>query len=191
MARQSTSSKIYSGTASFGAAMSDIKAIIGTVIGIIMIIVGIAFERHKTIYSLLGNGKVIGNTNLIATPKQDTDSNGKVTGQPYESWTGSIEVINDKDTSKTPQTFQINGVRTDNSLNPYPINKSIPIYVNPKDPTDFRISSDDTSVIGWVLIGFGVLTIIGSWVWAYFANKYKVIGAYEGVSTGVDFVKNI
>lgn len=188
---KSTASQIYSGTASFGAVMSDIKAIIGTVIGIIMIIVGIAFERHKTVYSLLGNGKVIDSTNLIGTPKQDTDSNGKVIGKPYESWSGSIEVINDKDTSKTRQTFQINGVRTENTLTPYQVGKSIPIYVNPKDPTDFRISSDDTSVIGWVLIGFGVFIIIGSWVWAYFANKYKVIGAYEGVSTGVDFVKNI
>lgn len=187
---KSTASQIYSGTASFGAIMSDIKAIIGTVIGIIMIIVGIAFERHKTVYSLLGNGKVLDSTNLIGTPVTDTDSNGKVTGS-HISWTGSIEVVNDKDPSKTPQTFQINGVSTTNTLNPYPVGKSIPIYVNPKDPTDFRISSDDTSVIGWVLIGFGVLIIIGSWVWAYFANKYKVIGAYEGVSTGVDFVKNI
>jgi len=190
MVKQSTSSQIYSGTAFFGAIMSDIKAIIGTAIGIIMIIVGIAFEKHKTIYSLLGNGKVY-SSNLTPTASVDTDSNGKVIGQPYQSWNGSIEIINDKDTTKTPQTFQINSVRTPNYINPYPVDKSIPIYVNPKDPTDFRLSSDDTSIIGWFFIIIGIIIIISSCVWAYFANKYKIIGAYEGVTTGIDYAKSL
>ena len=181
MAKESTISKIYSGTASFGAIMSDINAIIGTIIGIIMIIVGIVLENHKAIYSLVGNG-IVQKNNLI--PFVDSKN-----GNSELKWTGTIDVINNKDTTKTSQTFQINDMVS--KIKPYPENTTIVIYINPKDPTDFRILSDDTSIIGWVLIITGVVIIISAWVWAYFANKYKIIGAFQGVTTGIDYIKNL
>jgi len=186
MAKQSTYSKIYSGTASFGAIMSDIKAIIGTVIGIIMIIVGIVLLRHKQKETMKGTA-IITNTNPCSVSASKDDK-----GNPVINWTCNINatLLNDDGTQSNYSNI-INAGNIQSSTPPYEYGQKISVWYDPNNKGNFSLTSDDYSVVGWFLIGFGIVAIIGSWVWAYFANKYKVIGAYEGVSTGVDFVKNI
>ena len=204
--KQSTGSKIYSGVSTFGMIMADFKAIIGTVIGIIMIIAGIVFIRRQGVYTQQGTGKVIQNTclndPLQPTPSVTKDSNGNYTGQIQYTWncTVSIQNIDDKDGTPATQTKNISEITNSmpQSYNPstgnrpgmpYDINTTVPIWINPKNPKDFSLSSDDTHVLGWILVIIGPILIIGSIAWAYFATKYKIIGAYEGVRTGVDLVR--
>ena len=198
MTKQSTGSKVYGGVATFGRAMADFKAIIGTILGIIMIIAGIVLVRRQGVYTKTGTGIVKSNS-CFGNPSQPTveitkDDKGNVTGTKYR-WTCTLSVVNEEDKSSNPtvKTKQISELNDNNGRVgdniPNPIGSTIPIYINPKDPSDFDLASDDTHVIGWILIIMGPILIVGSIAWAYFATKYKIVGAYEGVRTGVDMVR--
>ena len=186
---KSTGSKIYSGVSTFGAIMSDIKAIIGTVFGIIMIIIGIFLENHKTVYSVLGSGTIVDDGGVICTSQLGYDSNNKP--YSYIKCSGSCTVVNKNDPTQhvitIPVDFNTNSIV--DGKGQYSKGNSITIYVNPNNPADFQLTSDNTTVIGVVLIILGIIMMISSWVWAYFANKYKIVGAYEGVTTGIDYIR--
>ena len=187
--KQSTGSKIYSGVSTFGMIMADFKAIIGTVIGIIMIIAGIVFIRRQGVYTQQGTGIVKSTKCDMPTPM--TDDQGKLVQPPQYKWNCTVTVANSDDTSANPttKTQQVTLTGYDPRITPTQDNSTIPIWINPKDPKDFSLSSDDTHVIGWFLVIIGPILIIGSIAWAYFATKYKIIGAYEGVRTGVDMIR--
>lgn len=204
--KQSTGSKIYSGVSTFGMIMADFKAIIGTVIGIIMIIAGIVFIRRQGVYTQQGTGIVNQNTCLTdgsqPVPSVAKDSNGNYTSQIQYTWNCTVSVKNTEDNSDNPSVKTKNITEITNTIPqsynpltknrpgmPYDINTTVPIWVNPKNPKDFDLQSDDTHVIGWFLVIIGPILIIGSIAWAYFATKYKIIGAYEGVRTGVDMIR--
>ena len=193
MTKQSTGSKIYGGLSTFGAVMADMKAVVGSILGIVLIIVGIVLVRKKSIYTQMGTGIVLSNScsDPSIQPSPVKDSKGFDINPLQYNWTCTLTVKNSDDKSQNPikKTRQIDTVTSSSRNFPYPVNSTIPIYVNPNNQSDFDFSSDDTHVIGWVLIAIGPIMIIGSIVWAYFANKYKVIGAYEGVRTGVDIIR--
>lgn len=187
--KQSTGSKIYSGVSTFGMIMADFKAIIGTVIGIIMIIAGIVFIRRQGVYTQQGTGIVKDTKCIFNGPV--LDDQGKLINPAQYKFNCTLTVYNSDDKSPNPttKTQQITLTTPDPTSFPTKNNESIPIWINPKDPKDFSLSSDDTHVIGWFLVIIGPILIIGSIAWAYFATKYKIIGAYEGVRTGVDMIR--
>jgi len=187
--KQSTGSKIYSGVSTFGMIMADFKAIIGTIIGIIMIIAGIVFIRRQGVYTQQGTGIVKSTRCDIPTPI--TDDQGRLIQPTQYRWNCTITVYNADDTGANPTTKTMQKTLTGNNptLPPTQDGTTIPIYINPKDPKDFSLSSDDTHVLGWILVIIGPILIIGTIAWAYFATKYKIIGAYEGVRTGVDMIR--
>jgi hypothetical protein len=187
--KQSTGSKIYTGVSTFGMIMADFKAIIGTVIGIIMITAGIVFIRRQGVYTQQGTGTVKSTKCNIPTPI--TDDQGKLIQPIQYRWNCTITVYNADDKSANPTTKTMQKTLTGNNptIQPTQDGESIPIWINSKDPKDFSLSSDDTHVIGWFLVIIGPILIIGSIAWAYFATKYKIIGAYEGVRTGVDMIR--
>ncbi len=148
--------------------------IIGSVIGVILIIVGIVIEKHKTVYSQLGNGKVF-STNLIGVPYYDRDQNGNVISI-YNLWSGTITVFNTNDPNSRKLTFDVSGVKTYTTDKPYSKKDGkdlIQIWVNPNNPSDFRMSSDNVNILGWILLGVGVFLTLVLWISYFFRNKKK------------------
>ena len=169
--------------------MADFKAIIGTVIGIIMIIAGITFIRRQGVYTQQGTGVV---TDVKCDiPQPITDDQGRLINPIQYRWNCTLTVVNSDDKSQTPtqKTQQTTLTSSNPTIPPNKVGDTIPIWINPKNPSDFSLNSDDTHVIGWILVILGPILIIGSIAWAYFANKYKIVGAYEGVRTGVDMIR--
>ena len=197
MVKETIGSKVYTGVSTFGTVMADFKAIIGTIIGIILISVGIYLIRKQGVYTKQGTGIVKNNTcdyNYIPTPV--TDDKGVIITPIQYKWSCNLTVVNseDKDSPQTEKTEQIDFINNNPRSVPYSTNSQvqpkITIWVNPSNIKDFDLISDDTHILGWILVATGIVIMVGSIVWAYFANKYKIIGAYEGVRTGIDIFKN-
>ncbi len=149
--------------------------IIGSVVGIILIIVGVVIEKHKTVYSQLGNGRVT-QTHLTGIPTFNYDQYGHPIGLPYNLWNGNITVINTNDPDKKELTFNVNGIKTYTADDPYSslLGKDlIQIWTNPNNPSDFRLSSDNVNIIGWILLGIGVFLILILWISYFFRNNKK------------------
>lgn len=194
--KKSTGQEIYNGVSSFGAVMSDIKAIMATIFGLIMIAIGIVMIIHKTRLK----GPVQGVIKNIDDNFGNIDNICTLTGANVEdnkadtfNYNCNFKVVykNPIDGKEYSQNF-MNQVDTRN-LNQSPkyiLNASINVWYDPNNPSDFYLFSDDTNAAGWILLVVGIITIIVGWVWSYFANKYKIIGAVEGVSSGIDIVRN-
>ena len=148
--------------------------IIGSVIGIILIIIGIVLEKRKTVYSQLGNGLVVDANNLIGVPSSDRDQNGNI--NYYNIWNGNITVINTNDPNLKQLTFNINGMKTPTTEKPYSAKdgkNKISIWVNPNNPSDFRMYSDNLNIVGWVLLGVGIIVTLVVWISYFLKNKKK------------------
>ena len=52
-------------------------------------------------------------------------------------------------------------------------------------------TTQTNDVTGWVLIVFGILVIIASWVWYYIVSKSPTIATVEGVLGGYEILKDI
>lgn len=185
-------SSIYNDVSTFGAITSDIKAIMGTIFGIIMIIIGIALVVHKSKLTKTAQGRVepITANDLLVCTLSGTDQQQNNLKAVY---TCNFKVtFTDPDTGKQyTKTFSNITVELDPGQNPpYDNGKMVDIWYNPTDPSNFSLASDDTSALGWILIVIGVICIIVGWVWAYFANKYKVVGAISGVESGLNLLRS-
>ncbi len=147
--------------------------IIGSVIGIILIVVGIVVEKHKTVYSQLGNGRVT-HSYLVGIPTFDYDQSGRPILPGYNLWSGSITVLNTNDPNKKELTFDLKGIKTFTAEDPYSrlLGKDlIQIWVNPNNPSDFRLTTDNVNILGWVLLGVGIFLTLVLWISYFFRNK--------------------
>jgi hypothetical protein len=68
----------------------------------------------------------------------------------------------------------------------------IGIYVAVRQPIQSTSANNNNTTTNYiaaaVLIGFGILIIVLSWVVVYFSSRYKFFAAAEGVGTIVDLV---
>ena len=169
---QSTDDKIYTGTVTFGRIMADIKAIVGTLIGLVAIAIGIfmvktKYTKTKTTQSTISDVKC----NQITLNSGNSTWNCK--------FTASYTIDNNKYTKQ---------LSSDNQLFE---GSEITLYYNPNNINEISTEKDIAHVIGWFCIGFGVLIIISSIVWAWLANRYKVVAAVGGVQSGLSIFSNI
>jgi hypothetical protein len=167
--------EIYSGTASFGVIMSDLKAVFGVIIGIILISVGIYLIVKKVKRTSTVNA-TIANVNCVQTKQSNND----------------VEY-----SCKFDATYIIDGQTITKNLSSLPINEelvegsTITLYYDPNNQTDISTDSGNFHIIGWLCIAFGLLISISGVVWAYLANKYKPVAAVSGAITGIEMLKNI
>lgn len=147
---------------------SILTPFIVSIFGIVLIIIGIILEKHKTVYSKMGTGIVSNIAGLVPTPMWDRDQNGLPIGQPYTLWNGTILVQNINDPNKNDfLLFNVTNFRTALDVTPYSsVNGTniIQIWINPNNPSDFKLSSDNFNIIGWILVGFGIVLTIIIWL---------------------------
>ena len=172
---QSTDDKIYTGTATFGRIMADIKAIVGTFIGICAIAVGIYLVRTKytkTQTTTATISKV--QCNQVFTSSQSSNITWNCL------FTASYSINNKQYTKQLTTT---NNQQFEGSI--------ITLYYNPNNIEEIAAEQDNAHVAGWFSIGFGVIIMISSIVWAWLANRYKVVAAVGGVESGLSIFSNI
>jgi len=156
---------IYTGTAEFGRVWSIISAVMGTVFSILLIIGGIYIIYHKNHLKSDPNGRV----DADPPPECHTIRSGDDTTTTCSAYVSYI--ANGKDMTNIK-------VGTGSTL--YDAGQTITIYYDPATPDKPETDPAPDSV-GWVVIGVGIFMLIGVWVWAYLANKYKAAAAMTGV----------
>jgi hypothetical protein len=170
---KSFSKTVYKDAATFGKTMSFISAIISTIIGVILIIVGLFLVFRKSKYTSEIQGAVV-----KASP---TGSN--ICTNKNNMYNCSFEV--DYTLNGDDKTVMFNNV--DTSIN-YTEGKIITLYYNPDDPNDIKLEKDNTKVLGWIMLLIAILMITISWLWNYLVNRNKFLAATEGVATGISVI---
>ena len=166
-----TGDDIYTGVSTFGVIMSDIKAIIGSIIGLIAIIAGIILIVKKSTRTSTVDGIVIDSICDEVINNSNTH---------YKCGIDIEYTINNKTTTKNFKDL--------NSNQFYQLGDTVTLWYDPNDVTNIDILSDNLHVFGWGLLIFGVCIIFFSILWAYLANKYKPVAAAEGVLSGINLI---
>ncbi len=167
-------SDIYTGTAGFGAVMADLKAIFGCIIGLILIIVGLVLLFRKVTRSA-SLSATISNVNCVSS---------NINGNTQYNCSYTAIYTLDQPNQTLSVTNNISSTILTNG-------STITLYYDPTNHSDISTTSGDYRIIGWICIGLGILIAISVIVWAYLANKYKAIGAAEGVISGVGIIRNV
>lgn len=171
--KESTGQEIYSGTATFGRIMAVVGLVFAVIAALIMIPLGIYFIVHKTKLVSTVNGTV----NVAScVAKVDHDNDDTI---DYDC---SLTV----DYKVGGKSYSINANSTGGYQ--YKDGDGITVYYDPKNPSNANISSDNTHVVGIVLLVIGIIIPIVAFVWWYLTRKYKAVAAAGGVAAGLDLL---
>jgi len=169
--KNSIGNEIYSGAADFGKIYAIISAIIGTLISIGMIIFGIYIIQHKN--------------HLVSV-------DGQVTTASYDC---SIPTTNQNTytTCKFDVMYQVSNqsyTKTFSSVETFSVGDKVTVWYDPNHPEQGEYNPPSKN-IGWALIGFGVLIIIGSWFWVWMTRRYKFAAAAGGTAAAINMIRAI
>jgi hypothetical protein len=177
--KESFGSEVYTGVADFGVIIADLKAIGGIIIGLIFIGIGIYLLVQKITRTATVTGIVLNpaNATLCTQNSTTTTTNSGSNTNTYYTCNFNVKyTVNDVDYKSLQRT---------NGSSQYFGGESIDLWYNPDNPNDASTSYDYSHGVGWVLIVIGVVIALSGIIWAWLANKYKIIGAYEGATTGI------
>jgi len=176
----SLASSAYTGTATFG---KDYAVIIGSLqilLGIIILCVGIYLIRRKPLYAIPIQFTVLTNSG----PKTSTTNT----------------VVNGVDTPQVTTTYDLVGTTPECKgnvvLNGYPNNavvgSVVTAYIKENCADNIASpSSDSTAVIGWIVLGVGILLILWNIIRIFFVKKYKGVAAAQGVAGGKNILSHL
>lgn len=158
--------QIYGGAATYGKIRTGLNTAFVTVLGVIMIIIGIIISRKQPKLTNTTTGIII--SDPICNSYSDKD---------MVKWRCDIQV-----------SYKVGGVeyRTNlftNDLVKYSKGQSVTVYYNPEFPGNGNLFSDNIKPIGYVILVLGILILIGSWVWLFIVFKFKVAAAATGATS--------
>jgi hypothetical protein len=151
--------QIYSGAASFGLIKSLITAIIGTIISVIMIIIGINLMLTK-INTTSVEGTIL---NVRCIPGENNSQNCNI-NVSYEY------------NGKQNKNIQYIG----NVV--YTENQKVTIYINKDNDSEIYLQNPSPKTLGVTLLIIGLLILGGVWLMFWLSKRYKFLAAAEGVS---------
>lgn len=171
--------KIYSGTAGFGRVTSWIRAVVGTLLAIVLIVVGAALIRHKGKLSETTDGTVKSIAGGACVPQKDPNESTQ-----YQC-SGMVITYN-----VGGKSYSITVSETGNTN--YVVGQTnVSIHYDPNDPKTASLYSDDDRVPGYIALCFGILILFGVWINVYLTSHYKSYAAVEGVATGVGMLSDV
>ena len=173
---KSLGQEIYSGSATFGKIEAWISAVIGTLIGLGLLIVGIVLVSHKTSLTKRARGTI----------KSAYCLSSEANNQKSYNCTLDVEYIVKK------QTYNIIDVISSKyDYQPHDHdNTIIDVYYNPKSPKSGKLKSDNNKVIGIILIIIGIIIPAGTWLWVWVTYKSKFAAAAGGVAAASGMIFN-
>ena len=160
---------IYSDTAGFGKLYALWSAIIGTLIGIILIIVSIIAFRHKITLT----SKTSGVVNEAPNCNKDSDNN--------ESCSFKVKLKATGETVNIDTNYVVN----------YKLGDKInTIYYNPDDTSKAALEPDNETMLAIILLIMGIFAIIIPWVIVWLTNHFKAFAAVEGAEGVYNIFRN-
>lgn len=175
---KSLGSKMYTGAASFGRIYAIIGLVITSIIALVLVCWGI--------YIILHPSKRITKTSATITRTPvcvPSINNNKI------QYTCNIEI----EFTPINSTEIIKGVISVKSDIDYsrPEHKTIGIYYNKTNPSDYSIDKGAEALTGGIMIGVGIIIVIISYLIYWGTKKSKTFAAGVGVYEGVKLIKNI
>ena len=148
---------LYSGSAAVGTIYTTISLITGIIVAVIMIIVGVSIVK-KRLKSVSGKAT---SDSTCSTVISDTTCTTPVT-----------YTVDDKTYTSVP---------IDTGTAVYNSGADVTVYYSPSTPDNPGINPVPTTM-GWMLIVFAILIILGVSLNYYFSRKSKTFAAFLGVN---------
>jgi hypothetical protein len=174
---QSVTSSMYDGIAELGKAQAKMSLWFGTIVSIIMMLIGLYLVlRKKQKYDYI-DAQLLSIENC--TRSVDKNSNNKPINN-YDDCTVNVEFIVNNTTYK-PSIYHR---YSNNELLVAKNNKTIGVYYNVINPNDITFSNPQiVTIIGAVLIIVAILIFVGSYYNNKLVDKNKSYAAYNGAQT--------
>lgn len=163
-------SAIYKGSASYGRFVAVVSAIVATLIGLAIIVMGV---NHNISVSKRSSSS-------MATVKSKNCSNS--------SSNSSNTNLCEYTVNYTDGNVEINNV-TFSTTNDYILNSIIPISYDPNNKRDIIPSKDNKVSTGYGMIAFGILLILLAWAWVWVTRTYEFAASSSGIASALDFFK--
>ena len=161
---------IYQGSASYGRFMAIVSAVIATILSLILIGMGVAYNRSVSNYSKNTSGTIVGKSCSPSTKQNQGSCTYTVT---YTDENGSkIENV----------TFSTQA--------DMPLQSQVLISYDPANKTDVRLTSDNTRSVGYGMIFFGFLIVLFAWGWVWITRKYEFAASASGFSSAFNLFKS-
>jgi len=157
---KSLAEEIYAETAAFGKIWALISVIMGTIIGVALLIIGI--------YILTLKSEV---TKVSATITKINNSTTNIC-QDFNCTITVTYTYNDIE-----ETKDVNNL----TKKVYRVGDNIDIYIDNKGSISME-NSEIPKTLGVVLIIISIVILPTSWFWYYASKKYKTVAATQGVS---------
>lgn len=162
--KQGLGKEVYSGAASFGVITTSFRAILGTIVGILIFILGVYLVRYRSRMK-------------------------SITGKVLES--SLCDKISDNLVCTSPVEYEIEGTKYTHNLttnsNKYKKGDDIKLWYVPSKP-EIPQYSPISLWFGFMIIGLAILLILGSWFMVWLARKNKFYAAIAGVGDGINVV---
>lgn len=166
---------IYSGAAEYGKFNAFIGLIFGTILAIILIIIGTTLLVHHEEPIQFVEGTIINVPTCTTLQDKDTQESYSTC---YVEINYTINKINYtyKGYTKEPKKYT-NG-------------EKIGLYYKPSSPKDAKLTKDwSEHLIGGILLGTGIFIAGVSWLWYYITNRYKFAAAAGGVAGAAELFR--
>jgi len=165
--------EIYDDAGKFGNIMAIIGAIVGTLIGIAMIVGGAMLVRSKTVLTAKTTGTIVNDPEC--TVVQNTSDTNCI----------NIEI-----------DYEIDGADYTTILSSsagamYKKGEVVTLYYDPEDPEGAQLQSDNFHTAGWITIVFGILILISGWAWYFITRASKFAAVAGGAGATVRLLKAV
>jgi hypothetical protein len=171
-------SNIYSGAADFGRDYAFIVAAFVFVLCVVGVFVGVHLIRRKPVYTAEVDFLI-----TRVTPETITETVNQGDKQVPRTRTiynleGTVQMCgNSKVTLPGYQTYVTVG-------------QTVKAWMKPNcQSTEAHYSSDNTTLIGWIVIGVAIIVAILNALRLYFVKKYKAVAAVQGAAGASNLFK--
>jgi len=191
------SDTLYTGIATFGRNVSRWVAIFFSVVGGLLIFLGIYFILKKNKITSSANATI---TNCGIKTKAFIDANGVIGKTETDCCTPKAnngKIIYDcsftvnYNVNGKPYSKPLKIPETDYNVTDWKTGDSIKIYYDPTNPDTMSYQSDNYHSIGVILIVVCVITIALSWLQVYLTSHSKMYAGLVGTADGVRMIEMI
>ncbi len=162
-------SAIYKGSASYGRFIAIVTAIIATLIGIALVVMGIAYNVAVSKRTLVATGTVISKN--CSNGSSNNKSNVCDYTVEYKDENGNV---NNATLSTTGE---------------YILNSTMSISYGKEDKKDIVLTSDNNKSIGYGMIVFGIIITLLAWGWVWVTRTYEFAASTSGISSAYNFFR--
>lgn len=163
-------SNLYKGSVSFGRIISIFWAILATIVCIVIFYLGI--KQVQSIRKYTGNSKA-----TILSKKCNKNIDNQDVNCSYD-----ITYIDE------------NNKKIDTKLSPMTnveivINTTVDIVYDVNDPTKVRLSDENNTKSGYLMMIVSVLIALCFWAWVWFTRSSEFVASATGVSGAINILK--